>query len=54
MFKYILISGFICTFLGAESFDIFLQKAIQNSPYLESSALAVKQKKRGRGYPYKI
>lgn len=45
MFKYILISGFICTFLGAESFDIFLQKAIQNSPYLESSALAVKQKK---------
>lgn len=45
MFKYILISGFICTFLGAESFDIFLQKAIQNSPYLESSALAVQQTK---------
>jgi len=45
MFKYILISGFICTFLGAESFDYFLQKAIQNSPYLESSALAVQQTK---------
>jgi len=45
MLKSILISGFLCTFLGAESFDIFLQKAIKNSPYLESSALAVKQTK---------
>ena len=45
MLKSILIYGFLCTFLGAESFDYFLQKAIQNSPYLESSALAVKQTK---------
>jgi len=48
MFKNILISGLLCTLLSAESFDTFLQRAIQNSPYLESSALSVKQvKERG-------
>ncbi len=46
MLKYIIISLLLCTFLGAESFDAFLQKAIKNSPYLESSALAVKQTKK--------
>ncbi len=45
MFKYIIISLLLCTFLSAESFDDFLHKAIKNSPYLESSALAVKQTK---------
>lgn len=45
MFKNILISGLLCTFLSAESFDEFLQKAIDNSPYLQSAALAVKQTK---------
>ena len=45
MFKGILISGLLCTFLSAESFDTFLQRAIQNSPYLESSALSVEQAK---------
>ncbi len=43
MFKSILMSGVLCTILSAESFDIFLQKAIKNSPYLKSSALAIKQ-----------
>lgn len=45
MFKNILISGLLCTFLSADSFDTFLQQAIQNSPYLKSSALAVDQAK---------
>ncbi len=45
MFKNVIISLLLCTFLGAESFDEFLHKAIKNSPYLESSALAVKQTK---------
>ena len=45
MLKNIIISLLLCTFLSAESFDEFLQKDIQNSPYLESSALAVKQTK---------
>jgi len=45
MFKNILISGLLCTLLSAESFDTFLQRAIENSPYLESSALSVKQAK---------
>ena len=45
MLKNILISGLLCTFLSAESFDEFLQKAIHNSHYLASSALAVKQTK---------
>jgi len=45
MLKNILLSGLLCTFLSAESFDIFLQKAIKNSPYLESWALAVQQAK---------
>ena len=45
MLKNIIISLLLCTFLSAESFDEFLQKAIKNSPYMESSALAVKQTK---------
>jgi cobalt-zinc-cadmium efflux system outer membrane protein len=45
MFKNIIMSLLLCTFLSAESFDEFLQKAIKNSPYMESSALAVKQTK---------
>lgn len=45
MFKNIIISLLLCTYLSAESFDEFLQKAIKNSPYLESSALAVQQTK---------
>lgn len=45
MLKNIIISLLLCTFLSAESFDEFLQKAIKNSPYMESSVLAVKQTK---------
>ena len=45
MFKNIIMSLLLCTYLTAESFDEFLQKAIKNSPYLESSALAVQQTK---------
>ncbi len=45
MLRNILISGLLCTFLSAQSFDEFLQKAIDNSPYLESAKLAVKQTK---------
>jgi outer membrane protein, heavy metal efflux system len=45
MFKNIIMSLLLCTYLSAESFDEFLQKAIKNSPYLESSALAVQQTK---------
>lgn len=45
MLKNIIMSLLLCTFLSAESFDEFLQKAIKNSPYMESSALAVKQTK---------
>lgn len=36
-------SGILCTIVSAESFETFLQKAIQNSPYLQSSALTIKQ-----------
>ena len=43
MFKNILMSGLLCSFLCAESFDDFLQRAVQNSPYLHSSALAIAQ-----------
>jgi len=43
MLKNIITSILLCTFLSADSFDEFLQKAIRNSPYLASSALAVKQ-----------
>lgn len=45
MYKNIIISLLLCTYLSADSFDEFLQKAIKNSPYLKSSALAVKQTK---------
>ena len=45
MLKNILLSGLFCAWLHAESFDMFLQKAIENSPYLKSSALGVDQAK---------
>lgn len=52
MLKNICVSGLLVLTLQAESFqkkpisfDIFLQKAIQTSPYLKSSALAVDQAK---------
>jgi len=43
MLKSILILGLLCTFLNADNFDNFLQKAIKNSPYLESNLLSIKQ-----------
>jgi len=45
MLKNILLSGLFCASMHAESFDIFLQKAIKNSPYLKSSALGIEQAK---------
>jgi cobalt-zinc-cadmium efflux system outer membrane protein len=45
MLKNIIIYLLVCTFLSAESFEKFLQTAIKNSPYLESSVLSVKQTK---------
>jgi len=45
MLKNILLSGLFCTSMYAESFDVFLQKAIENSPYLKSSALSIEQAK---------
>lgn len=45
MLKNILLSGLFCTSLYAESFDIFLQKAIDNSPYLKASTLGIDQAK---------
>jgi len=45
MFKSILIVGLLCTVSSAESFDTFLQKAIKNSSYLQSSSLGIKQAK---------
>lgn len=45
MLKNILISSLLCSFLMAESFDMFLQKAIKNSPYLKSSQLDTEQEK---------
>jgi cobalt-zinc-cadmium efflux system outer membrane protein len=45
MLKSILISGVLCSLLSAQSFDDFLQKAIKNSPYLQSHSLSVVQKK---------
>ncbi|PHR54432.1 MAG: hypothetical protein COA44_13015 [Arcobacter sp.] len=43
MLKNILISGLLCTLLSAQSFDEFLQKAIDNSPYLKASTLNLEQ-----------
>ncbi|MDF1881331.1 TolC family protein [Sulfurimonas sp. MAG313] len=43
MLKNILLSGLLCTLLSAQNFDDFLQNAITHSPYLESSALGIKQ-----------
>ena len=52
MLKNILIYGLLCTLLSAEglqekpvSFEIFLNEAIKDSPYLHSSTLAVQQAK---------
>ncbi|MCF6341052.1 MAG: TolC family protein [Sulfurimonas sp.] len=45
MLKNILISGLLCTFLSAQSFDKFLQQAIKNSPFLKSEALSIEQTK---------
>jgi len=45
MLKNILLSGLFCASLYAESFDTFLQKAIENSPYLKSSTLGIEQAK---------
>lgn len=45
MFKSILISGLLSASIYAQSFDMFLQEAIDNSPFLKSSALAVTQAK---------
>ena len=45
MFKNILLSGVFCALLSAESFDTFLDMAIKNSPYLQSSALKIEQAK---------
>lgn len=45
MLKNILLSGLFYASLHAESFDMFLQKAIENSPYLKSSALGIDQAK---------
>lgn len=43
MLKNILMSGLFCASVYAESFDIFLQKAIDNSPYLKSHTLGIEQ-----------
>jgi len=45
MFKNILLSTLVCASLNAQSFEIFLQNAIQNSPYLKANSLNVKQAK---------
>jgi len=45
MLKNILLSGLLCASMYAESFDTFLQKAIDNSPYLKSFSLGVEQAK---------
>jgi len=43
MFKNILLPGLMCSLLSAENFPTFLEKAILNSPYLQSTALNVEQ-----------
>jgi outer membrane protein, heavy metal efflux system len=45
MLKNSLLLTLFCTIMSAESFDIFLQKALQNSPYLAVSALQSAQAK---------
>ena len=45
MFKHISASLLFCTFLSAESFDVFLQKAIEKSAYLDALRLEIKEKK---------
>jgi len=45
MLKNILLSGLLCSFLMAESFDTFLQRAIEKSPYLKSSVLVIDEAK---------
>lgn len=43
MFKYIGTSLLLCTFLSAESFDVFLQKAIEKSVYLDALSIEKKE-----------
>ena len=43
MLKNILLSGILCTFLSAQSFDDFLQEAVVNSPYLQACSLNLEQ-----------
>ncbi|MCK4737362.1 MAG: TolC family protein [Sulfurimonas sp.] len=45
MLKNILLSGLLCSSLMADSFDNFLQMAMEKSPYLASSALSLQQAK---------
>ena len=45
MLKNILLSGLFCASVYAESFDVFLHKAIDNSPYLKASTLGIDQAK---------
>jgi len=40
--KSIFVSLTLCTILSAQSFDIFLQEALQNSPYLKANMLEIK------------
>lgn len=43
MFKHISASLLLCTFLSAESFDVFLQKAIEKSAYLDALSTQTKE-----------
>jgi len=43
MFKHILLSSLVCASLSAQSFEIFLQNALQNSPYLQANNLNKEQ-----------
>ena len=43
MFKNILLSTLLCSFLGAQDFETFLKNAIQNSPYLKANQLGIAQ-----------
>ncbi|MCD6191020.1 MAG: TolC family protein, partial [Sulfurimonas sp.] len=43
MFKNILLSTLLCSFLGAQDFETFLKNAIQNSPYLKANQLGIVQ-----------
>jgi len=43
MFKNILLSTVLCATLSAQSFEIFLQNSIKNSPYLKANSLSIAQ-----------